>query len=81
MAPYQFNQRLPFDIDYKVMTTFLEFYTALLRFVNHKLFTDLGYSQIPDLQNGLFLDVEEVVKMQKIARKKFDMAQHAADKY
>jgi hypothetical protein len=56
------------------MTTFLEFYTALVRFVNHKLFTDLGYSQIPDLQNGLYLDVEEVVKMQKVARKKFDMA-------
>ena len=26
LAPYQFNQRLPFDVDYKVMTTFLEFY-------------------------------------------------------
>ena len=43
MSPYQFNQRLPFDIDYKVMTTFLEFYMALLRFVNYKLYTDLGF--------------------------------------
>ena len=42
LAPYQFNQRLPFDIDYKVIGTFREFYTALLRFVNYRLFTDLG---------------------------------------
>jgi len=42
VAPYQFNQRLPFNIDFKVMTTFLEFYIALMKFVNHKLFADLG---------------------------------------
>jgi pescadillo protein len=42
VAPYQFNQRLPFDIDYKVMNTFKEFYTALLKFMNFKLFSDLG---------------------------------------
>jgi pescadillo protein len=42
ISPYQFNQRLPFDVDYKVMSTFLEFYRALLKFVNFKLYTDLG---------------------------------------
>lgn len=49
VAPYQFNQRLPFDIDYKVMITFLEFYMALLRFINHKLFTDLGLKGVPNV--------------------------------
>lgn len=42
VAPYQFNQRLPFDIDYKVIGTFAEFYLALLRFTNFKLFKDIG---------------------------------------
>lgn len=44
VCPYKFNQRLPFDVDYKVMGTFLEFYRALLKFVNFKLFTDIGLS-------------------------------------
>ena len=42
LAPYKFNQRLPFDVDYKVMGTFTEFYISLLKFVNFKLFSDLG---------------------------------------
>lgn len=44
IAPYKFNQKLPFDVDYKVMGTFLEFYIALLKFVNYKLFSDLSMS-------------------------------------
>ena len=40
VQPYKFNQRLPFDVDYEVMGTFLEFYMALLKFVNFKLFSD-----------------------------------------
>jgi pescadillo protein len=42
VQPYKFNQRLPFDVDYKVMGTFTEFYIALLKFVNYKLFSDCG---------------------------------------
>ena len=33
---------MPFDIDYKVMGTFTEFYMALLKFVNYKLYSDIG---------------------------------------
>ena len=33
---------MPFDIDYKVMGTFTEFYMALLKFINFKLYSDLG---------------------------------------
>lgn len=47
VAPYSFNQRLPFDIDYKVIGTFMEFYTALLRFINFKLYKDIGLSYPP----------------------------------
>jgi len=64
IAPYQFNQRLPFDIDYKVMSTFLEFYLALVRFVNHKLFIDLGMKhpleQNLNDENRIYLDVAVV---------------------
>lgn len=42
IEPYKFNQRLPFDVDYKVMGTFLEFHQAHLKFVLYKLFSDLG---------------------------------------
>ncbi len=41
IAPYQFSQRLPFDVDYNVMGTFLEFYLGLLKFINFKLYSDL----------------------------------------
>lgn len=47
VAPYQFNQRLPFDIDYKVIGTFMEFYIALMRFINFKLYKDLGMNYPP----------------------------------
>lgn len=61
IAPFQFNQRLPFDIDYKVMSTFLEFYLALVRFVNHKLYIDLGFKHPLEYnlndENKIFLDV------------------------
>ena len=42
VQPYRFNQRLPFDVDYKVMGSFLEFYMGLLKFTNFKLYSDLG---------------------------------------
>lgn len=51
VSPYAFNQRLPFDIDYRVISTFREFYVALLRFINYKLYSDLGLKYPPkDLQ-------------------------------
>ena len=81
IAPYQFNQKLPFDVDYKVMSTFLEFYRALLRFVNFKLFTDLGLKYPPEslAQKDLYLDSAQVAELQKQARRRFEAAQ--GDKY
>jgi len=42
IQPYQFIQKLPADVDYKVMQTFLDFYLTLLRFTNLKLFRSLN---------------------------------------
>ena len=38
---------LPADVDYRVMLTFLEFYSTLLQFVNFKLYHTLGVRYPP----------------------------------
>jgi len=57
VAPYAFNQKLPFDIDYKVIGTFKEFYLHLLRFVNFKLFKDLDIAYPPSDIAGISANV------------------------
>ncbi|SPR01083.1 Pescadillo like protein [Plasmodiophora brassicae] len=42
IVPHKFAQQCPDDVDYKVMFTFLEFYMTLIRFVNFKLYHDVG---------------------------------------
>ena len=80
VAPYQFNQRLPFDLDYKVIGTFKEFYTSLLRFVNFKLYKDLEISYPPTFIEGVsasvtedtqYLKPSQIQELQQIAQKKF----------
>jgi pescadillo protein len=68
IVPYQFNQRLPFDVDYKVMNTFLEFYMSLLHFINFKVFNELGYSTPPIPKE--ILVPSEIREMQKSAQSK-----------
>lgn len=41
VVPHSFTQFMPEDVDYRVMTTFFEFYETLLHFVLYKLYTDL----------------------------------------
>ena len=87
ISPYQFNQKLPFDVDYKVMSTFLEFYRAVLKFINFKLFTDLGQKYPPEYfqreqnNNRLYLDPVQIRDLQKQARKKFESGQAGATDY
>mmetsp|Transcript_84257 Transcript_84257/g.272696 ORF Transcript_84257/g.272696 Transcript_84257/m.272696 type:complete len:607 (+) Transcript_84257:124-1944(+) len=47
LAPHQFAQELPPEVDFRVMLTFLEFYRALVKFVNFKLYADLGLAYPP----------------------------------
>jgi pescadillo protein len=49
LVPYQFTQHLPLDVDYTVMTTFLEFYHTLLKFVLFKLYSEANISYPPNL--------------------------------
>ncbi|KAK3110724.1 mRNA-binding ribosome synthesis protein nop7 [Teratosphaeriaceae sp. CCFEE 6253] len=49
LAPYRFVQRAGADIDFRIMATFVEFYTTLLSFVNFRLYTSLGLVYPPRL--------------------------------
>ena len=81
VAPYQFNQKLPFDLDYKVIGTFKEFYIHLLRFVNFKLYTELDM-QYPPVNikgvttsvesNDIYLRADQIQQLQETAQKKFN---------
>ncbi|KAF9735468.1 mRNA-binding ribosome synthesis protein nop7 [Paraphaeosphaeria minitans] len=42
LVPYRFVQRTGGDIDFRIMGTFVEFYTTLLGFANYRLYTSIG---------------------------------------
>jgi pescadillo len=42
LVPYRFVQRTAGEVDYRIMATFVEFYTTLLGFVNFRLYTSIG---------------------------------------
>lgn len=49
IIPHKLGHKTPADVDFKIMATFLEFYTTLLGFVNYKLYSDLGLVYPPKL--------------------------------
>ncbi|KAF2719162.1 hypothetical protein K431DRAFT_251916 [Polychaeton citri CBS 116435] len=42
LVPYRFVQRAGAEVDFRIMATFVDFYTTLLGFVNFRLYTSLG---------------------------------------
>jgi len=42
VIPHAYTQNIPDDVDFRVMTTFFEFYETLLSFVLYKLYSDIG---------------------------------------
>lgn len=42
LVPYKFVQRVTGDVDFRIMGTFVDFYTTLLGFVNFRLYTSIG---------------------------------------
>lgn len=42
IVPFKYPASLPIDVDYRVMVTFLDFYTVLLKFINFKLYSGLS---------------------------------------
>lgn len=49
LVPFKFPENIPSDIDFRIMLTFLEFYSTLLHFVLYKLYTDSGLVYPPKL--------------------------------
>lgn len=49
LVPFKYPQNIPSDIDFRIMLTFLEFYSTLLHFVLFKLYTDAGLVYPPRL--------------------------------
>ena len=42
LTPYRFVQNITGDVDFRIMGTFIEFYTTLLGFVNYRLYSSQG---------------------------------------
>ena len=51
LVPYKFVQRVTGDVDFRIMGTFVEFYTTLLGFVNFRLYTSIGLIYPPQFDS------------------------------
>lgn len=51
LVPYKFVQRVTGDVDFRIMGTFVEFYTTLLGFVNFRLYTSVGLVYPPQFDS------------------------------
>ena len=51
LEPYPFSQTLPFDVDYKVILSFMEFYQTFLKFVVFKMYKDFDLVYPPVLKS------------------------------
>ncbi|GME77691.1 unnamed protein product [Ambrosiozyma monospora] len=52
LVPFKFPQNIPSDIDFRIMLTFLEFYSTLLHFVLFKLYADAELTYPPKIDMG-----------------------------
>lgn len=53
LQPFKFPQNIPLDVDFRIMLTFLEFYSTLLHFVLYKLYHDAGLAYPPQLDENV----------------------------
>lgn len=52
LVPFKFPQNIPTDIDFRIMLTFLEFYTTLLQFTLYRLYTESGLVYPPQINKA-----------------------------
>jgi pescadillo protein len=50
ITPYVFSQKMPSDVDFRVMLTFVEFYATLIGFINFKLYHSLNLKYPPQIE-------------------------------
>ncbi len=51
LSPFNNPQKMTFEVDYEIMLHFLELYTNLMKYVNLKLFKDIGMEYPPPAEN------------------------------
>lgn len=49
VVPHQFTQHLPDDVDFRIMMTFIEFYTTMVGFINFQLYHNMNLNYPPQL--------------------------------
>jgi len=49
VVPHQFAQHLPNDVDFRIMMTFIEFYTTMVGFINFQLYHNVNLAYPPQL--------------------------------
>jgi pescadillo protein len=49
LVPFKFPTNIPLDVDFRIMLTFLEFYSTLVHFVLYRLFHDLNLIYPPPI--------------------------------
>jgi len=49
VVPHQFAQHLPNDVDFRIMMTFIEFYTTMVGFINFQLYHNVNLTYPPQL--------------------------------
>lgn len=52
LCPFNHPQKIAYDVDYDIMSSFLELYLTLLKFVNIKLFKEIGIAYPPPEENS-----------------------------
>ncbi|XP_033748766.1 pescadillo homolog [Pecten maximus] len=52
VLPHKLGFEAPTDVDFKIMQTFVEFYTTMLGFVNFRLYNTLNLHYPPQLEDG-----------------------------
>jgi len=67
VVPHQFTQYLPDDVDFRIMMTFIEFYTTMVGFINFQLYHDLNLHYPPQLSiNNNTIDDKEKTYCQEV---------------
>jgi len=83
LAPHQFAQQLPEEVDFRVMLTFLEFYRTVLKFVNFKLYGELGLAYPPkrdQKRDSVSAEVAALEVEMKAAGKEQEKAKEESDR-
>lgn len=51
VVPHRFTQEMPEDVDFRIMLTFIEFYSTLVGFINFQLYHSLNMHYPPKLEH------------------------------